>query len=170
MKVHLSSFENIQLWCLIKANAQHSLYSKLLLFCEKENSFLFDSIYYTVVINQAILIKIVTEKVHAKKLMRKSAESMSKVLHSMNCSPFRKKPSPDVFTCLSAYLGNRSFKSLISISGIMIIPLFYPTTSNKPKPCKLSMHYQCSSLEWGQKKSGLIDIEIIGSGRHFLEG
>lgn len=67
LKIHLSSFENIHLWCLKEANAQYSLYCILLPFYKKGNPFLFSSTWYTLVINQAILTKIITEKVHATK-------------------------------------------------------------------------------------------------------
>lgn len=43
--------------------------------------------------------------------MSKSAECMSKVLHSMNSSPFRKKISSDLVICLSVGLGKHGWIS-----------------------------------------------------------
>lgn len=71
-------------------------------FHKKGNPFLFSFKYCSLLINQAIIIEIIIEKEHAlKKIMSKSAEWMSKVLHSRNCSPCRKKISSDLVICLS---------------------------------------------------------------------
>lgn len=110
MKTHLPSFENEDLWCLIKANGEYRLYSTLFSFLQERKSFL---VQFHIVspadkpgnFNQNFNRK----RACNKKIMSKSAECMSKALHSMNFSPFRKKISSDLVICLSVCLGKHGW-------------------------------------------------------------
>lgn len=96
LKTHLPSFENVHedLQCLIKANGEYRLYFMLFSSPQERVAYLVQFyMLYPADKPGNFNWNFYRKRSQKKKRMSKGAECMSEVLHSMNCSAFRKKMS-----------------------------------------------------------------------------